>query len=339
MRIFSSAGDPSQGMGYMIVMPVIPPLLCVLFLGWIGLDSSSISRFPPYFCLLNVRAISYGSSGNWWLICEENSCNVFSHKYSKLSCVHPSIFNCFHYPLNLSVSRLLSRHVGTRMQHSSSCNRAKWEVIWLLDIPLFACFDYADHSKSQWIDNCHQHKPFLTVAGSLWARPGSLPQGYRATQSPLPEQEIVLGPPAIQATNHHCLSSFLPDPQSFVTLDQEWFNLCCSWQKVTNNTGWGPFVQNATRTHLCLEVILYCLLEVWCLPRFRAPWWVPCASVLSSFFGPGEMLWQKGENCDLCSSPIQPSSCLGQNCACLVQYICSCPLLELQRFQGSASVI
>lgn len=62
--------------------------------------------------------------------------------------------------------QLFSKHVDTRMEHSSSCNKAKWAVVWLLDIHLFAYFKYAGHSISQQLDYCYQHKPFLQIAYS-----------------------------------------------------------------------------------------------------------------------------------------------------------------------------
>lgn len=126
-----------------------------------------------------------------------------------------------------------SRHVDTRMEHSSSCNRAKWEVVWLLDIPLFACSKYTDHSKSQWIDNCHKHKPFLKVAGSLvsvaWVP--SVQVQSRSVSSPgagavflfLAHQQF--RPPSISA----CPPSLLVvGSLSLVTPDQECFCLCCT---------------------------------------------------------------------------------------------------------------
>lgn len=56
--------------------------------------------------------------------------------------------------------------MGTRMEQSSSCDKAKWAVVWLLDILLFAYFKFAGQSMSQWLNNCHKQKCFLKTAGS-----------------------------------------------------------------------------------------------------------------------------------------------------------------------------
>lgn len=129
------------------------------------------------------------------------------------------------------------------MEHSSSCNRAKWEV-WLLDIPLVACFQYTDHSRSQWIDNCHKHKPFLTAVGSSVSGLGSFLwcSGVGAVFLYLAHQQF-RSASTIACPPYYSLDlSVICNPGSRVIL----LVLHSHWQKIVNDTGWGLL---PTETH------------------------------------------------------------------------------------------
>lgn len=243
-------------------MPVIPPLLCVLFLGWIGLDSSSITWFPLYFCLLNVRAISYGSCGNWWLNCEENSCNVFFINTPGWAvCIPPSLtVFIIHW-----THQFPDCFLGMWIPECSTAVAATEPNERLFGFLIFPCL--------------HALLMLITVSLSgliiainithfqQWLVPceGGLGLSLRGTEPlSLLSQSRRLFLAHQQSGQQPSLPVLLPSWSSDLPV------LCnpglrvipfvLQLTKVIHYTGWGPFVQNGTRTHLCLAVSLSCLL-------------------------------------------------------------------------------